>query len=176
MKKQLIPFVALLTLTGTSQANDINLQALQACTFVENDFNRLLCYDNVMAGKSLSKPTAKQELKQPVSHSAAVAAAPVAAATNEQIVKTKNEDFGLEHKEVAKVNDDQISATVKSVNKAPYGELIIELENGQKWRQVGSDRMRLEVSDKVIIERGVFNSFLLRIDGQNRSIRVKRTD
>ena len=174
MKKQLIPFVALLTIAGTAQADEVNLQALQACTFVENDFNRVLCYDNVMAGKSLSKPATKKQIEQPVTSSAAPVAA--AAATSEQALKTKNEDFGLEHKEVAKKNDDEITAVVKSVRKAPYGELIIELENGQQWRQVGSDRMKLEVSDKVIIERGVFNSFLLRIEGQNRSIRVKRTD
>jgi hypothetical protein len=179
MKKQLIPFVALLTITGTAQANEVNLQALQACTFVENDFNRLLCYDNVMAGKSLSKPATKQQIEQPVANSAAAASpAPVAAAgaTTEQIVRTKNEDFGLEHKEVAKVNDDQISASVKSVKKAPYGELIIELDNGQQWRQVGSDSLRLKKQDVVVIERGVFNSFLLKIEGQNRSIRVKRTN
>ncbi|MEI8643796.1 hypothetical protein P4S60_16175 [Pseudoalteromonas sp. Hal040] len=177
MKKQLIPFVALLTITGTAQANEVNLQALQACTFVENDFNRLLCYDNVMAGKSLSKPATKQQIEQPAASSAApVAAAPVAAAASTQIVKTKNEDFGLEHKEVAKVNDDQISAIVKSVKKAPYGELIIELDNGQQWRQVGSDSLRLKEQDVVVIERGVFNSFLLKVEGQNRSIRVKRTN
>ncbi|WP_105181024.1 hypothetical protein [Pseudoalteromonas sp. T1lg21] len=179
MKKQLIPFVALLTITGTAQANEVNLQALQACTFVENDFNRLLCYDNVMAGKSLSKPATKQQIEQPAASSeapVAVAAAPVTAAASTQIVKTKNEDFGLEHKEVAKVNDDQISAIVKSVEKAPYGELIIELENGQQWRQVGSDRLKLKVNDTVIIERGIFNSFLLKIEGQNRMIRVKRTN
>ncbi len=177
MKKQLIPFVALLTITGTAQANEVNLQALQACTFVENDFNRLLCYDNVMAGKSLSKPATKQQIEQPSASSAApVAAAPVTAAASTQIVKTKNEDFGLEHKEVAKVNDDQISAIVKSVKKAPYGELIIELDNGQQWRQVGSDSLRLKEQDVVVIERGVFNSFLLKVEGQNRSIRVKRTN
>ncbi|MEL7306379.1 MULTISPECIES: hypothetical protein [Pseudoalteromonas] len=177
MKKQLIPFVALLTITGTAQANEVNLQALQACTFVENDFNRLLCYDNVMAGKSLSKPATKQQIEQPAASSAApVAAAPVTAAASTQIVKTKNEDFGLEHKEVAKVNDDQISAIVKSVKKAPYGELIIELDNGQQWRQVGSDSLRLKEQDVVVIERGVFNSFLLKVEGQNRSIRVKRTN
>ena len=177
MKKQLIPFVALLTITGTAQANEVNLQALQACTFVENDFNRLLCYDNVMAGKSLSKPATKQQIEQPAASSAPpVAAAPVTAAASTQIVKTKNEDFGLEHKEVSKVNDDQISAIVKSVKKAPYGELIIELDNGQQWRQVGSDSLRLKEQDVVVIERGVFNSFLLKVEGQNRSIRVKRTN
>ena len=81
MKKQLIPFVALLTITGTAQANEVNLQALQACTFVENDFNRLLCYDNVMAGKSLSKPATKQQIEQP----AASSAAPVAAESRRQL-------------------------------------------------------------------------------------------
>ena len=122
---------------------------------------------------------AKKQIEQPVASSAAAASpAPVAAegATNEQIVRTKNEDFGLEHKEVAKVNDDQISASVKSVKKAPYGELIIELDNGQQWRQVGSDSLRLKKQDVVVIERGVFNSFLLKVEGQNRSIRVKRTN
>ena len=113
MKKQLIPFVALLTIAGTAQANEVNLQALQACTFVENDFNRLLCYDNVMAGKSLSKPATKKQIEQPVASLSRSFSTPVAAAgaTNEQVVRTKNEDFGLEHKEVAKVNDDQISAS-----------------------------------------------------------------
>ena len=132
-----------------------------------------------MAGKSLSKPATKKQIEQPVASSAAAASpAPVAAAgaTNEQIVRTKNEDFGLEHKEVAKVNDDQISSLVKSVKKAPYGELIIELDNGQQWRQVGSDSLRLKKQDVVVIERGVFNSFLLKVEGQNRSIRVKRTN
>ncbi|MEZ7279769.1 hypothetical protein [Pseudoalteromonas sp. 68 DY56-GL68] len=179
MKKQLIPIVALLTITGTAHANEVNIQALQACTFVENDFNRLLCYDNIMAGKSLTKPAAKKQLEKPVatSSSATDTKAVVAAATpTQQPIQAKNDSFGLEHKEVTKVNDDEISAVVKSVEQAAYGELIIELDNGQQWRQVGSDRMRLKANDTVIIERGVFNSFLLKIKGQNRSIRVKRTN
>ena len=74
MKKQLIPFIALLTVAGTTHANEINIQALQACTFVENDFNRLLCYDNIMAGKSLTKPAANKQIEKPVTGAAAVAA------------------------------------------------------------------------------------------------------
>tara|TARA_Y100000782_G_C10184118_1_gene265498 strand:- start:3785 stop:4321 length:537 start_codon:yes stop_codon:yes gene_type:complete len=178
MKKQLIPIVALFTITGTAHANEINIQALQACTFVENDFNRLLCYDNIMAGKSLTKPAAKKQLEKPAatSSSATDTKAVVAAAPTQQPIQAKNDNFGLEHKEVTKENDDEISAVVKSVEQAAYGELIIELDNGQQWRQVGSDRMRLKANDTVIIERGVFNSFLLKIKGQNRSIRVKRTN
>ena len=49
------------------------------------------------------------------------------------------------------------------MKKPLYGELIIELDNGQQWRQVGSDSLRLKKQDVVVIERGVFNSFLLKL-------------
>ena len=64
---------------------------------------------------------------------------------------------------------------VTSVKEAAYGELIISLDNGQQWRQIGSDSMRLKENDTIVISRGAFNSFLLKQDGKNRSIRVKRT-
>ena len=176
MKKQLLPILALLSIP-TVHADEVNLQALQACTFVENDFNRLLCYDNTMAGKSLSKPTTSKTLT-PTTNSAAPAVAATAGsvAASEQSVKTKNEDFGLEHKAATKDNDDEISAVVTSVEEAPYGELIINLDNGQQWRQIGSDSMRISSNETIVIERGLFNSFLLKKAGQNRSIRVKRTN
>ncbi|MBB1292419.1 MAG: hypothetical protein ACJAVX_001845 [Pseudoalteromonas rhizosphaerae] len=172
MKKQLLPILALLSIP-TVHANEVNLQALQACTFIENDFNRLLCYDNTMAGKSLTKPETTKTLTPPASSVTATADVAVA---SKQIVKVKNEDFGLEHKELVKENDNEITAVVTNVKEAPYGELIISLNNGQQWRQIGSDSLRIDQDDTVIIERGMFNSFLLKKAGQNRSIRVKRTN
>ncbi|MBB1397940.1 hypothetical protein [Pseudoalteromonas sp. SG44-8] len=172
MKKQLLPILALLSIP-TVHANEVNLKALQACTFIENDFNRLLCYDNTMAGKSLTKPETTKTLTPPASSVTATADVAVA---SKQIVKVKNEDFGLEHKELVKENDNEITAVVTNVKEAPYGELIISLNNGQQWRQIGSDSLRIDQDDTVIIERGMFNSFLLKKAGQNRSIRVKRTN
>ncbi|MGO2074218.1 hypothetical protein ACT3S9_00755 [Pseudoalteromonas sp. AOP31-A2-14] len=169
MKIQLLPLLTLISVTTMAHAEEVNLQALHACAFVENDTNRLLCYDNTMAGKSLSRKDATMvpvsaSSNKPEAANAAVASSPEA----------KNKNFGLEHKEVAKDNDDEIKVIVKSVDEAPYGELIITLENGQQWRQIGSDNIRISSSDKVIISRGMFNSFLLKKEGQNRSIRVKR--
>ena len=46
-------------------------------------------------------------------------------------------------------------------------------KNSSMWKAIES--VKLKESDTVVISRGVFNSFLLRKDGQNRSIRVKRT-
>ena len=164
MKKKLLSLLVLLS-APTFAATAINEQALQACSFIENDFNRLLCYDNTVAGKPLSKPTVNKTL----SPTNTEATAPVAVAV------TQAEEFGLEHKNIAKENDSSISSTVSAIKDAAYGELIITLENGQQWRQIGSDGITLKEDDNVVISRGVFNSFLLKKEGQNRSIRVKRT-
>ena len=165
MKKQILSLLVILSAPTFSAQSDINTQALKACSFIENDFNRLLCYDNTMAGKPLTQSTVTQKVTAPTT------------ATNVPVVAVEapKEDFGLEHKENHTEKDSEINASVTSVDKAPYGELIITLDNNQKWRQIGSDSMRLKESDTVTITRGVFNSFLLRKDGQNRSIRVKRT-
>jgi len=175
MKKQLLSLLVLLS-APTFAAQEINVQALQACSFIENDFNRLLCYDNTVAGKPLTKPSEKKTLTPPkaVTNVSPNVSAPVAAVSKSAPAAIAD-DFGLEHKEITKDKDENITASVSSVRKAPYGELIITLDNDQQWRQIGSDSLKLKESDTVVISRGVFNSFLLRKDGQNRSIRVKRT-
>ena len=175
MNKYLLSLLALVSVPVLA-ATPINEQALQACSFIENDFNRLLCYDNTVAGKPLTKPSEKKTLTPPkaVTNVSPNVSAPVAA-VSKAAPAAKADDFGLEHKEITKDKDENITASVSSVRKAPYGELIITLDNDQQWRQIGSDSLKLKESDTVVISRGVFNSFLLRKDGQNRSIRVKRT-
>jgi len=86
-----------------------------------------------------------------------------------------SEDFGLEHKDINGDRAKDIRAVVSSIKKTPYGKLIINLNNNQQWRQKDSERMSLKQGDKIVISRGSFNSFLLKKDGTNRSIRVKRT-
>ncbi|MEL0641536.1 hypothetical protein V6260_13065 [Pseudoalteromonas aliena] len=164
MKKQLLSLLVLLSAPTFAAQTEFNTQALQACSFIENDFNRLLCYDNTVAGKSLLKPSVTKKLTPPTT-----AAAPIQ-------VKEKVDDFGLEHKKEAQVEKEtEIKAVVTSVKEAAYGELIISLDNGQQWRQIGSDSMRLKENEAIVISRGAFSSFLLKKDGKNRSIRVKRT-
>ncbi|WP_165726633.1 hypothetical protein [Pseudoalteromonas sp. SA25] len=170
MKKQLLSLLVLLSAPTFAAQTEFNTQALQACSFIENDFNRLLCYDNTIAGKSLTKPTITKTLTPPTANNVpqVVAAAPIQA-------KAKADNFGLEHKESQVEKETEIKAMVTSVKEAAYGELIISLDNGQQWRQIGSDSMRLKENDTIVISRGAFNSFLLKQDGKNRSIRVKRT-
>ncbi|MEI8651407.1 hypothetical protein P4S57_00865 [Pseudoalteromonas sp. Hal273] len=170
MKKQLLSLLVLLSAPTFAAQTEFNTPALQACSFIENDFNRLLCYDNTIAGKSLVKPSVTKTLTPPTANNV-----PQAVATTPTEVKKTADEFGLEYKKSQTEKDAEIKAMVASVEEAAYGELIISLDNGQQWRQIGSDSMRLKKNDTIVISRGVFNSFLLKIDGENRSIRVKRT-
>ena len=159
------------TLTQPAFAEDgINEQALKACSFIENDFRRLLCYDNVVANKPIDAPRAQSKGND----KAAVAAATGSAVAAKQA--SSNNEFGLEHKKEHEEADQDLVANVAKIKEAPRGELIITLDNGQVWRQLGTESFRLSKNDEVIISRAMFNSFLLKKAGSNKTIRVKRTD
>ncbi|KJY95408.1 MULTISPECIES: hypothetical protein [Pseudoalteromonas] len=183
MKKYLVSAVLTAwvgTLSPAAIANDgVNIQALKACSFIENDFRRLLCYDNIMAGKpidAMPKGEVKNTNAAPQSNKKAQAASVAGAPAKHS--KANKADFGLEHKKEKEQKDDnnELRARVSQVDEAPYGELILTLDNGQKWRQIGTEHFRLNSNDTVIISRGMFNSFLLKKQGANKSIRVKRVD
>ena len=150
MKIQLFLLLTILSaLTFTAQA-EVNTKAFYECKLIKKDAKRLQCYDNIF----INKPSKKQKVIDPT------------------VVQA--DKFGLEHKNITAEGLENIKAVIKNVKKAPYGELIITLDNNQIWRQNDTERMRLKKADSVEIRRGVFNSFLLKKVGENRSIRVKR--
>ncbi|MEO2269039.1 hypothetical protein V1358_17180 [Pseudoalteromonas sp. YIC-656] len=177
MKKYLVPAsLALLSTTLTTPAvafEGMNEQALKACSFIENDFRRLLCYDNVVAGKPIDAAREKPSKSNAPATAAAVGTS--AASVANQNAKSK-EEFGLEHKIKAEEEAKDLIAGVTKISEAPYGELIITLDNGQVWRQIGTESFNLSKNDEVVISRAMFNSFLLKKAGTNKTIRVKRTN
>lgn len=155
--------------------------AIEDCRTVENDLHRLMCYDAAI--DALNK---KQVTAAPVAQAKNVAPTTTqapqvkVAPTNpvQEVVANSATDteFGLEHKNIGKEADSQeLESTISTVKKAPRGELILTLDNGQVWRQLGTDSFRVKAGQTVIISRGAFNSFLLRLEDKNKSIRVKRT-
>lgn len=89
----------------------------------------------------------------------------------------KADDFG---KPVAPAPEvEQVVATVSQLSKTVRGRALFVLDNGQTWRQIdGDDAQVLEPPPgsalKVTIERGIFGSYHLMIDGRNGLIRVRR--
>ena len=162
MKKILMTTLLLLTASGyTSQ---INVQALEACSLVENDLKRLMCYDKVIAGKKISQPIMKDE-KDKSDNALKV------------VEKSQNKanEFGLEKsKQVAAKKLDEIHSTVVKITKNPRGQRTFTLSNDQIWKQKGSDSFTAKKGDEVVIIRGIFDSFRMKKAGTNRQIQVKR--
>ncbi|TMO53117.1 hypothetical protein [Pseudoalteromonas phenolica] len=159
MKKIFI--TSLLLLSTSSYASQVNVQALEACSLVENDLKRLMCYDKIIAGKNISKPV-QQTLNT----------------THPKVVEksqVKVDEFGLERsKKAASKKLDEIHSTVNKLTKNPRGQHTFHLKNNQIWKQKGSDRFPVKEGDEIIIIRGVFDSFRMKKVGTNRTIQVKR--
>ena len=73
----------------------------------------------------------------------------------------------------------QISAEVLELGRTARGRALFILDNGQTWRQLDGDDS--EVHDpppgkplKVTIEKGVFDSYNLIVDGRNGLTKVRR--
>ncbi|WP_293646889.1 hypothetical protein [Thiolapillus sp.] len=139
------PYIAVLLLLSSA------LQAAsgwQNCRSISNDSERLACYDRYAL--ALDKETAPPT-------------------TEEQKAA-----FGLPQKSPAE-NLHDISSRISKVETASRGKRILILENGQTWRQVGSSSQpRLAAGDTIVIEKGALGSFVLKKQGSNRSLRVKR--
>lgn len=177
-----------------------NVSEMLQCKVISDNSQRLACFDKfasqfvdtskVEKNLKLAEPS---NLQNTVSAPASIAPPTVPATASKPFVtlpqpneaavsslagaepsKTKEDVFGLEHKQVITSDSDTVTALVTKVQKAPLGELIVTLSNNQVWRQTSSERMRIKSDDTVVVTRGALNSFLLNKEGSSRSIRVKR--
>lgn len=145
-------------------------QALELCRAEQNALRRLNCYDaisTVTAGTAVPSNTAT-----PVTVTAAPSVAVPAA--NTAVQKQPEADFGIEHRKVDEDAPSQIYLSVKEVRYSPRKELIVEFDNGQIWRQNGTDYYKIAAGEQHYIKRGVLSSFFLGNDSNNRTIRVRR--
>jgi FtsZ-interacting cell division protein YlmF len=139
---------------------------LSDCSKNNDDLQRLTCFDEVVTKEKNSQT--KQHIEQ---HQA-----PLQVATTKQVDHTnqRQSEFGQEDKQRAKNSIKQIQATIISIKKAPHGELIITLDNGQVWRQTDSIRIKLRKGDSVNIERRAMGSFFIGTANANKTMRAKR--
>lgn len=133
--------------------------ALQACANLHNDGERLACYDRLVAQTAAGN-----------------------APTEEQVAQAPQEMFGMRGDvsrksapEAAPRREElsSITAHVQALKASASGALIIELDNGQVWRQEDSAQLMLEVGDSVTITRGALKSFRLATTA-HRAGRVQR--
>jgi hypothetical protein len=144
--------VALLTASGTALANDA---ALLKCRTLSDTATRVACYDTIPVG---------------------VAGPAATAATAAEPVRTPEQNFGLEAVKEREAQPASIRSTVVGDFDGWGPGSQIRLANGQVWRIIdGSDAVLPRTKDApVTIERNVFGTLFLKVDGGNSSAKVRR--
>jgi hypothetical protein len=92
---------------------------------------------------------------------------------------TKPEQFGKPAPVLPGGEINQITSTIVEFGYTPRGKAIFILDNGQVWRQIDGDDVRVIEPDpgkpaKVTIEIGLLENYNLTIQGRNGLIRVRR--
>ena len=186
MRLNLIILASALSLSVQAQQPDIG--ALQACTTIKNDLQRVKCYDTLIKPTLkkaptnqvdvipaiTSKPTQKAQDTKPV-QSTVQAQEPQKNQTVQVAQTNADDDFGR----VKKVPADQIKkvvAKVTNIERLAHQRRRFTLENGQVWAETQATLFTCKVGDTVEIKRSMLNSFKMRKNGSSRSAKVKRVN
>jgi hypothetical protein len=148
--------VTSLFISQTVQAKETELiDKVQACSQMRQDTARLACFDQLTYISNSTK------------------LAPTTALTASQV-----DDFSKGHvkktaEEVAK-EINSITLTISTLSKTVRGQWKLIFENGQKWQQKDTGKLRLKQGDLVVITKGALGAVYLQKENTNKRIKVKR--
>ena len=150
--KALPLFVSLLLMSGAALADDA---AILKCRAVNDTGARLVCYDAIRLQASPAQA--------PPGQSALPA-------------RSKEADFGMEAPRQRAAEATSVSSTVVGDFEGWGPGSQIRLANGQVWRIAdGSEAILPRKRDaRVTIERNLFGTLFLKVDGSNSSAKVRR--
>ena len=167
MKYHLVILTGVFTffITATSSASSgIKLPAeLSRCAEIANNESRLHCFDGLVKKSALPEISAT-----------ALVVAPKVVKDKTQAEKVDDFAKGQVKKTVEEQGLQSITATISKLKQLLRGQWVIYLENGQKWQQKDSDKIKLKVGDKIRIKKSAMGAIYLYKEGSHRSIRVKR--
>lgn len=154
--------------------------ALIACAIEKKDKVRLECFDREVARVVQSAASVAPTPSPPAQP--APAAPPVAATPPAPAATDAADEFGLSGELARKRRAEQkgedvpteLRAAVSKVSRKPYGEYVIELDNGQVWEQPEKkSSFEIKAGDTVRITPGALGSYFLAVDSGG-STKVRR--
>ncbi|MDH4073473.1 MAG: hypothetical protein OEV41_10265 [Gammaproteobacteria bacterium] len=172
-------YIALLTLAGAVQASDPE-DVIATCARIASTGDRILCLEDALRRLAPAERQKPGTLAEPVSERAA---APVVEAVGESA------DIGADQLEAQarrNMSREEALAALESAEDlmvsgyrtVPYERLVIELDNGQVWRQIKGDTQRIRVdlsrNQTVDITESSLGGYQLRLNEIRRTIRVER--
>lgn len=159
----------LLAIVAAPASADV-ITDLKGCTNIADSKDRLDCFDMVAAHYKNAKPYSGQA---PAAATAPRAQDPVDTFGQPEGM-TPEQEFGLEKQAELRTPDELVS-TIPGEFDGWHGKSTFTLANGQVWQQTDNARFTHHATNpEVVIEKGVWGSFRMKVDGLNRSIPVKR--
>lgn len=144
-------------------ANDTTvLNELVSCSDISENKQRLACFDTLVK-KNITEVNSPESINSTVK----------SVSSAQQV-----EDFAKEH--VKKTDEERakelttITLTISSLSKTPYGKWKISFDNGQRWQQKDSTKLKLKVGQRAVLTKGALNAVYLQKENTNKRILVKR--
>lgn len=159
------------------QSNAVDMQKLRECARIENDLQRLVCYD------ALLKEPKEQAAKIPKSNFG-LRKTPSQINTPQkpdmsQKSQTSDQPSAMQNiidtflKKSENINN--VTYEVLSHKKASNGAYIFTMKDGSVWRQTNAIRLTLQESAfMVTISKGNFDNYILKPKKGGWTLRVKR--
>jgi len=169
-----ILFVFTITLASFVDANEKAV----ICASIEDDKNRLACYDQFFQVKPkepiiVQAPRRQDENKLKYQQQSK---------KNEVLKEKENKFFGLSERQIQKAKnieeDASISSSVKSVKVSISGKFSVNLDNGQVWQSQTalplSKTRFFKKGNNATIKRARFGGFFLTDDTSGIQFKAKR--
>jgi hypothetical protein len=158
MNRSLPATVVAVCLAGPSLAWAATLPPqLEPCVKLMRDAERLACFD-----KAIAALLRGEESAEPIS------------AENMFGATTDISQSNADHREVKREELKQIRGTVTSLRHTDDGMIVVELDNGQVWRQQDANvRLMVNTGDTVTIVRASLGTFRIA-DKTGRFARFRR--
>ncbi len=180
LTRKTVSAIGLLSLVSSAAFAQDLPPAVIACAIEKQDDARLACFDREVA--RVIRRAADVAPAQ-VAPSAVVPSAPAVATTPPQKVTPKDDDFGVSGKLARERQTEQekvaptpaeLRAAVTKITKKPYGELVLELDNGQIWEQPEIKKsFTIKAGENIRITQGAMGSYFLVADS-GATTRVRR--
>ncbi len=157
--------IGLISFSSFAAKNNSLFDALTTCSKIMDNAQRLMCFDKIAKNNLMSSSSIDKHSKS------------VLQAEQARLEEAKKiDDFSKEDLILTKEEQgpESISATISSVKKLIRGQWVVYLENGQKWQQQDSGRIKLKVGDSIRLKKGSMGAVYLFKEGSHKNIRVKR--
>ncbi|MDX2223999.1 MAG: hypothetical protein SFV21_14710 [Rhodospirillaceae bacterium] len=151
---------------------DLNA-ALQQCRVLPDAMSRLFCYDRLVdAGAGALPPATPVRPAMP-----AVPATPVAPQATAPLPTVATPTVTTPRaaaRDATAADPDALSARVTALAFDPYGDAVLTLDNGQRWKQTEGRTFKVDTGTVVTLKKGLLGAYFMTAEGGARTVKVKR--